>query len=482
MKKLHKLVIKSYIGPFIVTFFIALFILLMQFLWKYIDDLVGKGLEWYVISELLFYSSATFVPLALPLAVLLSSIMTMGNMGEHYELVAFKAAGISLRRVMWPMVMISLFLVVAAFFFSNNVLPMANLKSLSLLYDIRQQRPALNIQEGIYFHGIDNIVIRVDQKEDGGQTLKGINIYDHSEHRGNTNLTLAESGTMAITDDNRYLVLTLHNGSNYREAGNDNPLSRDRPFQRTHFEKQIRKFDLSMFELERTDEELFKSNFRMLNISQLISFEDSLSTELKNRKEAYVRNYKRRLQNLPKVDNTDYEEIADEDKRYIDHETIRESSISDRMVIHNTMELVRSNREHTQNSHNEFRQRERTLRRYQIEFHRKFTLSFACVVLFLIGAPLGAIIRKGGFGLPLVVSVLLFVGFHVISMMGEKFVREGVLEAHQGMWLSTVLLLPVGILLTVKATTDSSLLDFDIYKQKLGKLLSSIRQLKSNSS
>lgn len=482
MKKLHKLVIKSYIGPFIVTFFIALFILLMQFLWKYIEDLVGKGLEWYVISELLFYSSATFVPLALPLAVLLSSIMTMGNMGEHYELVAFKAAGISLRQVMWPMVMISLFLVVAAFFFSNNVLPRANLKSLSLLYDIRQQRPALNIQEGIYFHGIDNIVIRVDQKEDGGQTLKGIKIYDHSEHRGNTNLTLAESGTMAITDDNRYLVLTLYNGSNYREAGTDNPLSPDRPFQRTHFEKQIRKFDLSMFELERTDEDLFKSNFRMLNISQLISFEDSLSTELNDRKEAYVRTYRRRLQNLPKAENADYEEIADEDKRYIDHETIRESSISDRMVIHNTMELVRSNREHTQNSHNEFRQRERTLRRYQIEFHRKFTLSFACVVLFLIGAPLGAIIRKGGFGLPLVVSVLLFVVFHVVSMMGEKFVREGVLEAHQGMWLSSVLLLPVGILLTVKATTDSSLLDFDIYKQKLGKLLSSIRQLKSNSS
>ncbi len=475
MKKLHKLVITSYVGPFVVTFFIALFILLMQFLWKYIDDLVGKGLEWYVIGELLFYFSATFVPLALPLAVLLSSIMTMGKMGEHYELVAFKSAGISIRRIMWPIVMISFVLAFAAFFFSNNVLPVANLKSLSLLYDIRQQRPAFNITEGIYYHGIDNFVIRVDEKDNGGHILRGVKIYDHSERRGNTSLTLAEWGTMAFTPDKRHLLLSLHNGTNYKEAGDGGPLEPDRPLQRTHFEKQLRKFDLSMFELERTDQELFKSNFRMLNINQLIYFEDSLSAELNQRKERHIRTYRLRFNYFPGEGTTDYNSIPDTAFQRADIEHIRSMMTNESMVIKRAMEMARTNREHTKNSHSDFRGRERTLARYQIEFHRKFTLSFACVVLFLIGAPLGAIIRKGGFGLPLVVSVLLFVVYHVISIMGEKFVREGVLEAHQGMWISSLILLPVGIYLTVKATTDSPLLDFDIYTQRMEKLIAFFR-------
>ena len=470
MKKLHKLVLTSYIGPFIVTFFISLFILLMQFLWKYIDDLVGKGLEWYVISELLFYSSATFVPLALPLAVLLSSIMTMGKMGENYELVAFKSAGISLRRIMWPMVAISMFLVLGAFFFSNNVLPVANLKSLSLLYDIRKQRPALDIAEGVYYKGIDNFVIRVDDKSNGGEILHGIKIYDHTEGRGNTSLTTAEWGTMAVTPNQRYMVLTLHNGTNYQEMSDHGPLDPARPFQRTRFEKQIRKFDISMFELERTDEELFRGNFRMLNISQLVSYEDSLSRELDRRKTNYINAYIRRFNNYPQADTTGYHQIDPSIMVQADIGFMRESPVSAGMVISSAMDMIRTNRDHARYSHEEFRTRTRTLARYQIEFHRKFTLSFACVVLFLIGAPLGAIIRKGGFGLPMVISVLLFVVFHVTSMMGEKFVREGVLEAHQGMWVASVLLLPVGILLTIKATTDSSLLDMDIYKQKIEKI------------
>ncbi len=475
MKKLHKLVISSYVGPFIATFFISLFILLMQFLWKYIDDLVGKGLEWYVIAELLFYASATFVPLALPLAVLLSSIMTMGKMGEHYELVAFKSAGISLRRIMWPMVMISLFLVLAAFFFSNNVLPVANLRSLSLLYDVRQQRPAFNITEGVYYHGIDNYVIRANEKDDG-QTLRGIKIYDHSDRRGNTSLTTAEWGTMAITEDQQFLVLSLHNGINYKEGSTGSPLEPSRPFQRTNFGQQVIKFDLSIFDLKRTDQELFRGNFRMLNISQLVYFEDSLSNELDNRKETFLRTYKNRLSNYPGGDPDTYRHITPEQRRMADPDFIRQGRVNLPMVVSSAMDMIRTNRDHANYAHIEFRQRERTLARYQIEFHRKFTLSFACVVLFLIGAPLGAIIRKGGFGLPMVISILLFVVFHVISIMGEKFVREGVLEAHQGMWISSLLLLPVGILLTYKATTDSALLNTENYLQRLENILLYIRK------
>lgn len=469
MKKLHKLVVTSYIGPFIATFFLSLFILLMQFLWKYIDDLVGKGLEWYIIAELLFYASATFVPLALPLAVLLSSIMTMGSMGEHYELVAFKSAGISLNKIMWPLVVISAIIVVMAFYFSNNVLPVANLKSLSLLYDVRHHRPAFNIIEGVYYKGIDNYVIKVEEKDPDGQTLRGIKIYDHSEKRGNTNLSTASWGTMTVTPNKRFLILTLHDGINYQETAKD-PHETVKPFQRTHFDKQIRTFDLSVFDLTRTDEDLFKSNFRMLNLKQLIFFEDSLSQELQLRKDQYVYSYFQRLIQLVRIDSVKYANITADQRRHWHLQTDTLVKTTHTELLGRALDAARINKDNTQFSHEDFRSRKRNLARYQIEFHRKFTLSIACIVLFLIGAPLGAIIRKGGFGLPVVVSVLFFVVFHVISITGEKFVREGVMEAHQGMWLASLLLLPVGIILTIKATTDSGLLDTESYIRKFDKI------------
>jgi lipopolysaccharide export system permease protein len=475
MKKLHKLVLQSYLGPFVVTFFIALFIILMQFVWKYIDDLVGKGLEWYIIAELLFYASATFVPMALPLAVLLSSIMTMGSMGEHYELVGFKSAGISLRKILWPMVVISLFLVVVAFYFSNNVLPVANLKMYSLLYDVRQQRPAFNIMEGVYYKGIENYVIKVEDKDSDGTTLRDIKIYDHTDKRGNVNLTVAEWGTMLVTPDKRTLVFTLYNGTNYQDIQQQNPRDQSKPFQRTQFSEQIMRFDLSAFDLTRTDEELFKSHFQMLTLDQLIFFEDSLSGELKTRKESYLNDYYKRLAYFSLSDTEKLGSLTEDQIVPVDFMTAG-STITVQQNIDRSISLVRSNKDHTFFSQDEFRQRGRTLARYQIEFHRKFTLSFACVVLFLIGAPLGAIIRKGGFGLPVVISVLFFVVFHVLSITGEKFAREGVLAAHQGMWIAPLVLLPIGILLTIKASTDSSLFDIDSYVKRFEKFVGVFRR------
>ncbi|MFO7978766.1 MAG: LptF/LptG family permease [Bacteroidales bacterium] len=475
MKRLHLLIVRSYLGPFLMTFFIALFILLMQFLWKYIDDLVGKGLEWYIIAELLFYASGSMVPLALPLAVLLSSIMTMGSLGEHYELVALKSAGISLRKIMWPLVVISMFLAVVAFFFSNNVLPVANLKMMSLLYDVRQHRPAFNIVEGVYYKGIDNFVIKVDQKDPDGETLRDIKIYDHTSRRGNVNVTIAEWGTMAVTGDERYLILSLYNGTNYQEGEEDDLGDPERPFQRMNFQQQYRKFDLSGFDLTRTDESLFKSNFRMLNLNQLVQVEDSLSRELKARKDDYIYKYKQRLNFYARIDSALIHAEVPEIEGLLSKDSLFTPGILSETILDRTMNLVRSNKDHTQFSHEDFRLRRRALARYQIEFHRKFTLSFACVVLFLIGAPLGAIIRKGGFGLPMVISVLFFVVFHVLSIMGEKFVREGVMEAHQGMWLAPMILLPLGILLTIKSTTDSSLFDIEGYTRRFEKLTRFLR-------
>ena len=268
IKKIDLLVLRSYLGPLVLTFFIAIFVLLMQFLWKYVDDLVGKGLPWNMIAELMFYASSTFVPLALPLAILLSSLMTFGNLGEHYELVAIKASGVSLRRIMTPLIVLSVLIGIGAFYFSNVVLPIANLKFHSILFDIRQQKLSFNLQEGIYYYGLDGYVIKIGGKEKDGKLIRDVMIYDHTAGQGKTTLTLAEWGTMEQTTDGRFMILTLYNGASYDENPNQSSASVS-PFMRMHFEKEVRRFDLSGFEFNRTDEDLFKNNFQMFNLKQL---------------------------------------------------------------------------------------------------------------------------------------------------------------------------------------------------------------------
>src|SRR5210317_332391 len=237
MKKIYLLVLRSYLGPLILTFFVAVFILLMQFLWKYIDDLVGKGLEWYVVMELLFYASSTFVPLALPLAILLSSIMTFGNLGEHYELVAMKSSGISLWKIMRPLIILSIAISGVAFYYSSNVLPIANLKFKSLLYDVRKQKLAFDITEGIFYNGMDGFVMRVGQKERDDRTIRDVMIYNHLEKQGNTDLTVADSGRMESTPDGRYLIFHLFNGYNYQEQYDQKNYRSNRQFQKTKFKE-----------------------------------------------------------------------------------------------------------------------------------------------------------------------------------------------------------------------------------------------------
>jgi lipopolysaccharide export system permease protein len=447
------------------TFFIALFILLMQFLWKYIDDFVGKGLEWYIIAQLMFYASATFVPLALPLAILLSSLMTFGNLGEKYELTAIKAAGISLRTIMKPLIIVSIFISAIAFYFSNNVMPYANLKFRSLLYDVQSKKPAVNIQEGVFYNGIDGFIIKIGKKDNDGKTLHNVMIYNHTKRMGNTNLTIAKSGKMELTPDNRFLVFTLYDGSNYEEDLSSQENMLKRPLSRTTFKEEYRRFDLSAFAFSKTNEELFKNHFQMLNLKQLIKAEDTLVKELIVKKNDFFNSFKNRfyhltslydtalvlnLDTLPKLNNNLLLSSKKEDKMKI-FETINNVTLS----VKSDIDFWKI----------DFDERDEYIRRYDIEWHRKFTLSIACLILFFIGAPLGAIIRKGGFGLPVVMSVLFFVIFHILSMIGEKSSREGVLEAVQGMWLSSLVFLPVGIVLTFKATTDSPVFDGDAWKR-----------------
>jgi lipopolysaccharide export system permease protein len=475
MKKVYLLVLRSYLGPLILTFFVALFILLMQFLWKYIDDLVGKGLEWYIVLELLFYASSTFVPLALPLAILLSSIMTFGNLGEHYELVAMKSSGISLWKIMRPLIIVSIVISGIAFYFSNNVLPIANLKFKSLLYDVRKQKLALDITEGVFYKGIDNFVIRVGEKDKNGKTIRDVIIYNHSEKKGNTDMTVADSGYMESTADGRYLIFHLFSGYNYTELHDQKDYPQKRQFQKTKFGEQYRRFDLSGFAMTRTDENLFKNNYSMLNLTQLKEAIDSLGLQDLRKKKDFAQAFNRHYNYYTGIDSSRFDSLAatgslaGSDSLAGPLAGFRKA---DKLrIVQRATNKARSIKSNIEWQRNDQESKREWLAKHKVAWHRKFTLSFACLVLFFIGAPLGAIIRKGGLGLPVVMSVLFFVLFHIITITGEKSAVAGAVSIPFGMWVASVVLLPLGIFLTIKATSDSPLLDFDIWKRRFEQFL-----------
>ncbi len=474
MKKIYVLILKSYLGPLVMTFFIALFVLVMQFLWKYIDDLVGKGLEWYLIAELLFYASATFVPLALPLAILLSSLMTFGNLGEHYELVSMKAAGISLQRAMRPLVIVSILISMLAFYFSNNVLPIANLKFQSLYYDIREKKLAFNIKEGIFYNELDGYTIRIGEKESDDIHIKDVMIHDHTDGLGNINVTIAKSGKMESTPDGRYMIFTLYDGHDYVEKVDEAGHRKNRPFERSTFTEKYMKFDLGNFAMNHTDENLFKKHYMMLNIKQLNQAVDSLNRIEDVKLEDFISSFQNNFPTYTKIDSTNFTqtdttvvgdllaELSDFNKT-----NLLQNASTNTQSISNTIKFTMEEEERGQE----------VIRRFIITVHEKFTLSFACLILFFIGAPMGAIIRKGGLGFPVVISVIFFIIFHIASITGKKYVIAGVLSPEVGMWLASLLLLPIGIFLTYKATNDAPVLDADNYRKFFRVILNLIQKV-----
>ncbi len=459
MKKLHALVLKSFAGPFFLTFFIALFVLLMQFLWKYIDDLVGKGLDGLVIAELLFYTSANLVPLALPLAILVSSIMTFGNLAEHFELTAAKASGISLQRIMFPLFITAFLISGLAFFFSNNILPFTNLKMGSLLYDIRQQKPALSIREGVFYNGIEGYSIKVGEKDQDGKSIRKVMIYDHTGGMGNRKLVMAESGRMESTDDQKFLVLTLFNGISYEEQNKNKGGVDTHPLMRNSFREYIIRFDLSQFKLNRTNEELFKGGHQMMNLSQLHKAVDSLSYDYEKKEKLSLLHMQPYFLFLR--DSTRFLSSLKGAKPIGIYDSI--NGLSSSQVFENAMNQARSMQSYLTGVKDEKESRMYQMARFKVEWHRKLTLSAACFILFLIGAPLGAIIKKGGLGMPLVISILFFLAYHIMSITGEKFAKESIIPAWRGMWTSSMILLPVGLFLIYKATHDSVIFDRESY-------------------
>lgn len=461
MKTLHKFILKSYVGPFVMTFFIAMFVFFMMFIFKYIDDFVGKGLGVKVLSELFFYFSLTTIPMALPLAILLSSLMTFGNLGEHFELTALKSSGLSLQKIMRPLIVSTICLSIAAFYFSNNILPITNLKTYSLLYDVRESKPALLFKEGVFNNSIDGLSIRVAKKDKDGQTLRDILIYDHREMKGNNVVLFAQSGKMEETADKMYLLLTLKDGVSYKEIADNAKDAQTHPLIRDKFEQRTIRLDLSEFKMSRTKEDLFQTNAQMLTLNQLQNAVDSIKIKNEKRKTDFGQQLKQTYysKSAAFLSKTDSIKTQNTGNDYF----AAASKQQQLNIIETATNSVRSAKAYAESVTIDYENEEYSVIRYDVEWHRKFTLSIACIVLFFIGAPLGAIIRKGGLGMPVVVSVIFFIIFHILSITGEKLAKEETIPAYQGMWMATVILLPIGIFLTYKATSDSSLFDSNAY-------------------
>ncbi|MDR1848279.1 MAG: LptF/LptG family permease [Bacteroidales bacterium] len=470
MKKLDKLILKSYIGPLVLTFSISMFVLLLQFLWQKMEKIVGKGLEWSVWLKIIAYACATIVPMALPLTVLLASIMTMGNFGERYELVAMKASGVSLWRVLRPLIWLSVLLSLLAFWFSNNIMPSATEKSRVIMYEVGAKKPTLNIREGEFYADIEGYVIRIGKKDKKGENLSNIMIYDHSKELGNYSVTSAKTGQMFSEDNGNTLVFNLQDGFTIQEdVEGENYFKR--PFMRLYFKEQKVRIDVSDFALEETDQDRYKGHYKTMNLLELVNQigkirkgnEDFAAYFLKSiTKNALIQKQKAKT-SLQKNLYKDYNALSPQDKQFVDNYS--SSSIAS---LQGEIQSKRFKNESDQSD----------IILHQIEVHRKFTLSAACLILFFIGAPLGALIRKGGLGMPVVVSIISFILYYLVGMFGEKFVKEGTIGAAEGMWASSVVFLALGIFLTIKATRESSMLNAEQWQNKLQNLWDWVLKLK----
>ena len=413
----------------------------MQFLWKYIDDLIGKGLDIGQVSELMIYSIARFVPLALPIAVLISSVMVLGKLGENYELAALQSSGISLISIMKPIFILIVLISISSFLFSNYVMPIANFKGGSLLYDIKKKKPAINIKEGIFYNDIDGFSIKIGSKDDG--ILNNILIYDHKENLGNKKVISAKSGKMKITDDEKYMELYLYDGNSYIEIENNNKKKKSIN-RKISFQKDLIRFDLSNFNMKNS-EMLYKGHYAMLNNTQLSYSIDSLNNKLIDKenliKVRVTENYKYDKTN--KVDS-----VISLDK--LNNKRINETAI-------NKLRILKSV---SKSNSDDLNYKKTIIAKHKIEWHRKISLAFACVIMFLIGAPLGSIIRKGGFSVPLLISILLFVIYYVISITGEKTAKDLSASPLEGMWISNFVFIPLSLILISLALRNSRIPKF----------------------
>ncbi|MFN3840259.1 MAG: LptF/LptG family permease [Cyclobacteriaceae bacterium] len=541
MKKLDKLILTSFAGPFTLTFLVVVFILLTQHMLKYFDDIIGKGLGWDVIGQLLFYFGVFMTPVAMPLAVLLSSLITFGNLGEHFELTAVKSAGISLLRAIQPIFFFVLILTVIAFYVNNNLVPKAALEAYSLLYDIKQKKPALDLREGTFYNGIPDISIKVNKRYPDGITIKDILIYDHRKRDGNKEVTIADSGRMYTILNERYLTLELYNGYNYSEGSNTgqelagkNRKYNTETFSRSKFSKTQVVFDLSSFDLNRTDKKWFQGNRIMRNLKELNSDIDSVNREIRTQQLQYFNgrsNYFTHIERGEEIllpvelqqsssagfsapaiqaqsDSPSAKEkpiggVAESQRvkptrrgflKGLSDTVVKQQAFqqiqkrlepaasidaADRGVVSRldsvlnvpadaTMinqaaaraRMIKSEISNAINTEEVFVTERRV---FEIQWHKIIANSLACIAMFLIGAPLGAIIKKGGLGVPFLVSILFFIIYYLLTMAGEKWAKQGIVGVAPGVWAADFILLVIGLFFLKQARLDARLFDADAY-------------------
>ena len=481
--------LQTFLPLFIMTFGICLFIVLMQFLWRYIDDMVGKGLGIPVLGEMFFYAALFLLPMALPLAILLASLMTFGNLGERLELLAMKSAGVSLIHIMRPLIITIGIISIGAFFFQNNAMPVVQVKLYSLLYSMRQKSTELDIPEGVFYGEITGYNVYVKEKNNQTGLLKDVMIYDYSKGFNNARVILADSGRLKTSADKLFLVLSLFNGESFENLSEGQTGSNNRktavPYRRETFSTKDILIDFDA-NFTRTDESFMQNQYMGKQLKDLQTSIDSMTIRLDsikaiNSKNVYDMSYKKTFSkpkrelaqqaetgtgNTATANDADsLTKISNEPVKIINFDSLYKAEAPSGQAAL----LVRA-KSNIESVKADYYFKAATLgdeaykvRRHLTEWHKKFTLSFACMVFFFIGAPLGAIIRKGGLGMPVVISVILFIFYYIIDNIGFKMARDGIWEAWEGMWLSSAILAPLGIFLTYKAVNDSVILNADTY-------------------
>lgn len=482
IKKLDTYILKNFLGLFFMTFAICCFILLMQLIWMRINDIVGKGVELTVMLEFLLYALAGVVPMALPLAILLASLMTFGNLGEKFELTAMKAAGVSLFRIMRPLMVFIALICVGAFYFSNYVLPKSQLKFWTLVLSLRQKSPELDLPSGEFYSGIKGYNIYIRKKETRTGWLRDVMIYDYSNGFENASVTVADSARVFFTDDQKYLLLCLFSGESFENLNQQQQRAtntqKNVPYRREMFAKKTLLIDFDT-EFVRMDESALQDQHVSKNFNQLVHSIDSMQTlanarcrqqsdEMRSTRYFGRENAKNRelptglTPDTPMHPDSLYAMLPTSEKMRAVQNAIEQAKRYKDLVDYNSVTLD---------------DYQRYTRKHLIELHRKFTLAFACLIFFFIGAPLGAIIRKGGLGAPIVISVILFIIYYIIDNAGYKMARQALWPVWEGMWLSSFVLLPIGIFLTYKAATDSGLFNPEVWIREAERIITKIRQL-----
>ncbi|MBE6246569.1 MAG: LptF/LptG family permease [Bacteroidales bacterium] len=464
MKKLDLFILKSFLGPFIMTFLIVLFVLMMQFLWLYIDELVGKGLSLGVIFEFLGWGSATLFPLALPLATLLASIMTMGSFGENNELLAMKAAGIPLLRILSPLMILSVLISVAAFFASNNLIPVAYENIYTLRDDIGKTKEEIKIPTGIFYNGIDGYTLRVVERDEN-DVMHNVMVYDHSKGQGNISLTVADSGIIKMSSDKSSLTFTLYNGTNYEETNTRTKRDSTYSLQKVNFTMQEIVIPLSNYAFQKSESSKYGNEVMTKGLAQLRIDRDSLEVRHEKSLDNLVRraSHPDNLNHTVQIIKLKTEPGVMKGSMNIDSLLCWKGAEEEQEAYSKAISQLDMQIANVQYFPTELNQIAYPLRRTIQESFRKFTLSIACIIFFFIGAPLGAIIRKGGLGTPVIVSMFFFVIYWVVDISGKKLANDGAISPFLGAFISTFVLFPMGVFLTWKSTKDSALFNADAY-------------------